>query len=258
MRLLTLLLLCAAALTATAQTAEPDWSKKDWTKHETTEFYPPTPPIVTPAKKPGGAPSDAIVLFDGKNMGEWMMAADSSASKWKLSDSVMTVAPHTGDLKTRRTFGSCQLHVEFKIPADSKNSKEWGDSGNSGVFLQERYEIQIFDSWHNEVPIYANGQCGSVYKQAIPLANACSKPGEWNTYDIFYTAPTFRPENGTPATPAYVTVVHNGVLTLNHFEIQGTIKWIGVPAYEPHNKAAIQLQGHGSPVSFRNIWIREL
>lgn len=230
--------------------------EKDFTKPAATEVAGPLPKIVTPGI--GSAPpSDAIVLFNGKNLDNWVMSKDKSTCLWKLQDGVMTFKPGTGDIQTKQKFGDCQLHVEFKIPADAKNSAEPHNAGNSGVFMQERYEVQIFDSYNNETPLYANGQIGSIYKQVIPLANASSKPGDWNTFDIYYTAPKFR-YNGSVEKPAYITLVHNGVLTLNHFEIQGTIEYIGIPRYELHDKAAIKLQGHGSEVSFRNIWIREL
>ena len=230
--------------------------EKDYTKPEATEVAGPLPEIVTPGI--GSAPpSDAIVLFNGKDLNHWVMSKDKGACQWNLKDGAMTFKPGTGDIQTKQKFGDCQLHVEFKIPVDAKNSTDRNNAGNSGVFMQERYEIQIFDSYNNETPLYANGQIGSIYKQVIPLANASSKPGDWNTFDIYYTAPRFR-YNGSVEKPAYITLVHNGVLTLNHFEIQGTIQYIGIPRYELHDKAAIKLQGHGSEVSFRNIWIREL
>jgi hypothetical protein len=252
-----LILFCLSSISGFSQ--ETDWSKKDWKNHETTEIYEPKVKIVTPSASVGGVPSDAKVLFDGKNLDNWELK-DKSKSPWLLKEGAMivnTTAGRPGDLITKEKFGNCQLHVEFKIPADSKNSKEWGDSGNSGVFLADRYELQIFDSYQNEVPIYSNGQCGSIYKQAIPLANACSKPGEWNTYDILYYAPIFR-YNGTCEKPATITVMHNGIFILDHFEIQGAIEFIGIPKYDPHGKAPISLQGHGSAVAFKNIWIREL
>ncbi|WP_344979807.1 DUF1080 domain-containing protein [Compostibacter hankyongensis] len=233
-----------------------DVFKKDFTKPEATEVWEPKPKIVTPGVN-GAPPSDAVVLFDGKSLGNWVMAEDGKPCQWILKDGAMTVKPGTGDIRTKQKFGDCQLHVEFRIPADAKSSPDHNNAGNSGVYLQERYEVQIFDSYHNETPLYSNGQIGSVYKQAIPMANASSKPGEWNTFDIYYTAPRFR-YNGSVEQPAYITVVHNGVLTLNHFEIQGTIQYIGMPRYELHDKAPLRLQGHGSAVSFRNIWIREL
>lgn len=230
--------------------------EKDYTKPEATEIWEPSPKIVTPGIE-HAPPSDALVLFDGKNLDSWVMSKEGGPAEWTLEEGVMTVKTGLGDIQTRQKFGDCQLHLEFRIPEDAKDSENPNNAGNSGVFMQERYEIQIFDSYRNSTPLYANGQTGSVYKQVIPMANASSKTGDWNTFDIYYTAPRFR-ENGTPETPAYITLVHNGILTLNHFEIQGTIQYIGIPKYELHDKAAIKLQGHGSEVSFRNIWIREL
>jgi hypothetical protein len=230
--------------------------EKDYTKPEATEVWEPKPKIVTPGTG-STPPSDAIVLFNGKDLDNWVMSKDGAPCVWKLKDGVMTVNPGTGDIQTKQKFGDCQLHVEFKIPSDAKNGPDHNNAGNSGVFMQERYEVQIFDSYNNETPLYANGQIGSIYKQVIPMANASSKPGDWNTFDIYYTAPRFR-FNGTVEKPAYITLVHNGILTLNHFEIQGTIQYIGIPRYELHDKAALRLQGHGSEVSFRNIWIRAL
>lgn len=230
--------------------------EKDFTKPEATEIWEPKPKIVTPGLN-DSPPSDAIVLFNGENLDNWVMSKDGSACQWDLESGAMTVKLNTGDIQTIQQFGDCQLHVEFKIPSDAKNTSNPNNAGNSGIYMQERYEIQIFNSYNNETPLYANGQIGSIYKQVIPMANASSRPGEWNRFDIFYTAPRFR-FNGTIETPAYITLIHNGVLTLNHFEIQGTIQYIGIPSYEPHGKAAIVLQGHGSEVSFRNIWVREL
>lgn len=230
---------------------------QDFSQPEATEVWDPVPPSIVPGEgaKP---PSDAIVLFgadgDKKN---WTMAKDSAECQWEVHNDILTIKRGTGNLKTRQQFGDCQLHIEFMLPTDATDQAHPTNSGNSGVFLQGRYEIQIFDSYTNGTPLYSNGQTGSVYKQAIPHVNASKKNGEWNAFDIYYTAPRFR-YNGTVERPAYVTVVHNGVLLLNHFEIQGTIQYIGIPHYEPHGKAAIELQEHGSEVSFRNIWIREI
>lgn len=230
--------------------------EKDFTQPEATEIWEPVPRIVTPGID-NAPPSDAIVLFNGESMDNWVMSKDGAPCEWDLNEGIMTVKTGAGDIQTLQKFGDCQLHIEFKTPEDAKNSTNPNNAGNSGVFIQERYEVQIFDSYNNSTPLYANGQTGSVYKQVIPMVNASSKTGEWNTFDIYYTAPRFR-DNGTVETPAYITLIHNGVLTLNHFEIQGTIQYIGIPKYELHDKAAIKLQGHGSEVSFRNIWIREL
>jgi hypothetical protein len=249
------LFICFLVLGYCTKARAQDTFDKDYTKPEATEIGEPKPKIVTPGIN-NAPPSDAIILFDGKSLDNWVMSKDKSACQWKLKDGAMTVKPGTGDIETKLKFGDCQLHVEFKIPPDAKNSSDRNNAGNSGVYMQERYEVQIFDSYKNETPLYANGQIGSIYKQAVPLANASSKPGDWNTFDIYYTAPRFR-YNGSLDKPAYITVVHNGVLTLNHFEIHGTIQYVGIPRYELHDKAAIKLQGHGSEVSFRNMWIRE-
>lgn len=234
-----------------------DWSKKDWTDPKTTEFWEIKPKYVTPAAESGKAPSDAIVLFDGKNMDQWVMVDDKSPCKWTLKNGEMITKLKTGSIETKRLFGDCQLHVEFKIPENAKFEKDPNNAGNSGVYLQSRYEVQIFDSYMDEVPLYSNGQMGSIYKQAVPMVNACKKPGSWESFDIFFTAPTFFP-NGALNKPAFITVLQNGILILNHFQIQGTIDYVGYPKYEPHGPAPLHIQGHGSEVSFRNIWIREI
>jgi hypothetical protein len=222
---------------------------------EMTEFWEPEVKVVTPGTGAGmTAPSDAIILFDGKNLAEWR-GKDGDA-KWQVSNGVMTVAKGTGDIKTKREFGDFQLHIEWMIPADITGKSQ--ARGNSGVFLQDRYELQVLDSYNNRT--YANGQAGSIYKQTPPLVNAMRKPGEWNIYDVVYTAPRFK-ENGTLFSPARVTVLHNGVVIQNDFEIKGATEYIGLPSYKAHGKAPIHLQDHGDPskaISYRNIWIREL
>ncbi|QLG45135.1 3-keto-disaccharide hydrolase [Costertonia aggregata] len=223
------------------------------TTPEATEVYKPVPPKVTVNDK--GIPTDAIVLFDGTDLDEWISAVDSTAAQWHLNDDgSMTVKDKAGDIQTKRNFGSIQLHVEWKSPAEVLNKGQ--ARANSGIFIQQRYEIQVLDN--NDNPTYTNGQVGSVYKQGIPLAMASAPTGEWNTYDIIFEAPEF--ENEELVSPAYVTVLHNGVLIQNHFEIEGIIKYIGWPKYEAHGKAPIQLQDHkdNSRVSYRNIWVREL
>lgn len=232
-----------------------DIFEKDYTKPQSTEIWTPIPKIV---KAGTGAlpPSDALVLFDGKDLNNWEMSKDGQPCKWKLDKGIMISKIGSGNIKTRKKFGDCQLHIEFMLPLDVKKYSH-GNAGNSGVFMQERYEIQIFDSYNHETHTYVNGQCGSVYKQSIPMVTADNKPGEWNTYDIFYTAPKFR-YNGTVEVPAYITLVYNGILILNHFEIQGSTEYIGIPRYELHGDGSIELQEHGSEVSFRNIWIRNL
>lgn len=233
-------------------------------KHEDTEVYSPVPPIVTPGKTNEAPPSDAVVLFDGKNLDEWVMNKDKSPVLWPIVDNILTVskAPGSGNIETKKTFKNYQLHVEWRIPTNITGSDQ--ARGNSGVFLASTgpgdagYELQILDNYNNKT--YVNGQAGSIYKQAIPLANPNRKPGEWQTYDIAWTAPTFNAD-GTLKTPAYATVFFNGVLVQNHFELKGETRFIGQPFYKAYDRAPIKLQAHGDhsePISFRNIWAREL
>ncbi|MBK7979185.1 MAG: DUF1080 domain-containing protein [Ignavibacteriae bacterium] len=218
-----------------------------------TEVWDPVPPIITPGEKNCMPPSDAIVLFDGTNLDEWENVKGGEA-KWLLGDGAMTAVKKTGSIKTKKVFGDCQLHIEWRTP--EKVEGDGQGRGNSGIFLQDRYEVQVLDSYNNVT--YSNGQAASIYKQHIPLVNVCKRPGEWQTYDIFYNAPIFK-DNGDVEKPAYITVVQNGVLVQNHVEIKGTTVYIGQPKYEKHNaKEPISLQDHGNPTSYRNIWIREL
>jgi len=223
------------------------------TDPKATEVWTPEARVVTPGDAPAKAPSDAIVLFDGKNLHEWLSLKDSSAAKWDISGDFITVKPGTGDIFTKRSFGDCQLHLEFRTPAVVKG--EGQGRGNSGVFLQSRYEVQVLDNYQNKT--YSNGQAGSIYKQHIPLVNACRKPGEWQTYDIIFTAPHFNAD-GILLAPGHLTVIQNGVLVQNNAEIKGTTEYIGLPKTEAHGKAPFKLQDHGDLVSYRNIWIREL
>ncbi len=217
-----------------------------------TEVWKPVPRVVSPGAATNTAPSDAIMLFDGKSTSEWTHG-DGSDVKWEMGDGFMTVVKGTGGIKTKRTFGDCQLHIEWRTPA--KVVKEGQGRGNSGIFLQSRYELQVLDSYENTT--YSNGQAGSIYKQSIPLVNACRPPGEWQTYDIIYTAPRFN-EDGVKVASARITVLHNGVLIQNNTEIKGTTEYIGLPKNNKHGKAPLMLQDHSDPVSYRNIWIREL
>ena len=216
-----------------------------------TEVWEPQPKVVTPGIN-NAAPSDAIILFDGKNLNEWTNSKGENAT-WEVKDGALTVVKGKGDIITKQKFGSCQLHIEWRSP--SKIEGEGQGRGNSGIFLQERYEVQVLDNYNNKT--YANGQAASIYKQSIPLANACRKPGEWQTYDIIYTAPKFD-QAGNVISNGRGTVIHNGVLVQNNYEIKGETMYIGAPFYKAHEKASIKLQDHGNPVSFRNIWIREL
>lgn len=217
-----------------------------------TEIWDPEPAIVSPASATT-VPSDAIVLFDGTDLTEWQHA-DGSSAGWKLEDGVITVVGGTGDIETRRSFGDVQLHIEWRTPTAIVGESQ--GRGNSGVFLQKRYEVQVLDSYDNRS--YANGQAASVYKQHIPLVNASRAPGEWQSYDIVFEAPRFG-DDGAVRKPALLTVLHNGVLVQNHVELQGLTVYIGEPYYEVHaDREPLSLQDHGNPISFRNIWIRDL
>ena len=214
-----------------------------------TEVWEPEPDVVSFDK--AGVPSDAISLI-GDDLSNWSSVKEGNA-KWTLENGVLTVKPGTGDIKTKMSFCDIQLHVEWKAPLPEADM-EGQQRNNSGIFLQQRYEIQVLDSFNNKT--YPNGQAASVYKQTIPLVNAMKAPEQWQSYDIIYKAPSFDGEK--LASPGYVTVLHNGVVVQNHTEIQGTTEWIGAPKYKAHGCAPLQLQDHGNLVSFRNIWVREL
>ena len=217
-----------------------------------TEVWEPVPRVVTPGV--GNAPpSDAVVLFSGKDLSEWQQV-NGGPVKWNVAEGALTVVKGTGDIRTKRTFGDCQLHVEWRTPA--KVEGEGQGRGNSGVFLQGRYEVQVLDSYDNRT--YSNGQAASIYKQHIPLVNASHGPGEWQSYDILFRAPRFA-DDGAVLAPAYVTVLHNGVLVQDHVQLEGSTVYIGAASYEKHNsKEPLVLQDHDDSVSYRNIWIREL
>ncbi len=232
------------------------------TRPEDTEVWTPAAPVVAPGTSAGGAPSDAIALFDGHDLGQWVSAQDGSPAAWSVADGVLTVDKAKGNIETRRRFGDYQLHLEWRIPADITGSGQL--RGNSGVFLastgpgDQGYEVQILDSYGSAT--YVNGQAASVYKQHPPLANASRRPGEWQTYDIVWHAPRFGAD-GAIVTPADVTVIHNGVLVQDHAVLAGETVYIGRPTYKAHGPAPIKLQAHGdpsAPISFRNIWVREL
>ena len=216
-----------------------------------TEVWNPVPKVVTPGV--GTAPpSDAIILFDGKDLSNWI-SVDGAPAAWTLADEAMTVKPGTGDIFTRRSFGDIQFHLEWRAPAKIEN--EGQDRGNSGVFFQSKYEVQVLDNYQNKT--YPNGQAGAIYKQHIPLFNACRPPGKWQTYDIIYTAPRFN-KDGIKIKSGYLTVFHNGILIQNHVEIKGTTEYIGMPKNDAHGHAPLKLQDHDCLVSYRNIWVREL
>ncbi|HLX91419.1 MAG TPA: DUF1080 domain-containing protein [Puia sp.] len=242
-----------AANTASAQQRDP----------KLTEVYSPVPPVVTSGKTNSDPPSDAIVLFDGKNLDQWESVNDSTKpATWKVADGIITVDKTGGNIRTKQSFLDYQLHIEWRIPENITGSGQ--ARGNSGVFLastgagDEGYELQVLDSYNN--PTYVNGQAGSIYKQAIPLANACRKPGEWQSYDVIWKAPRFN-EDGSLKSPATVTVLQNGVLIQDHYELSGQTLYIGKPFYKAHGASPIKLQAHGDksePISYKNIWVRPL
>jgi hypothetical protein len=252
----TLLVAAAAAVLTTTAFAQ--------TKPEETEVWTPVPKVVTPGKSAGDAPSDAIQLFNGKNLDEWeSVNTPGQPAKWKVADNIITVDKTTGNIQTKRSFTDYQLHIEYRIPAKITGTGQ--ARGNSGIFLASigpgdaGYELQVLDNYNNAT--YVNGQAGSIYKQTPPLVNACKKPGEWQYYDVAWTAPRFN-NDGSVKSPARVTVFHNGVLVQNNTELLGPTRYIGKPSYEKaHGASPIKLQAHGDksePLSFRNIWVREL
>ncbi len=225
------------------------------TKPEETEIWQPKPKVVT-VNPETGIPSDAIILFDGTNFDEWISAVDSTKVQWDLNeDGSMTVKNKAGDIQTKRNFGNVQLHIEWRSSPENTGTNQ--SKSNSGIFLQNRYEVQVLDNNDNDT--YVNGQVGSIYKQSIPLAKASSKTGDWNTYDIIYHQPEFDSE-GNKTKSGNITVIHNGVLIQDYYEIKGTTEYIGWPKNRSHGQAPLKLQDHGdnSKVSYRNIWLREL
>jgi hypothetical protein len=215
----------------------------------------PRPSMVTPGKGTG-ASSDAIILFDGKDLSHWItnVKGTASAPKWKVEDGYVEVVNGTGSIDTKEKFGDIQLHLEWATPAKVENKSQ--DRGNSGVLLMGRYEVQVLDSWDN--PTYADGQAAALYGQTPPMVNASRPPGEWQTYEIFFEAPRFD-GSGKLVKPAYATVVHNGVLVQNHRELIGTTPHAQLGPYKPHEaELPLQLQNHHAPVRYRNIWVRRL
>ncbi len=218
-----------------------------------TEVWEPEPVAITPGHF-NAPPSDAVVLFDGTSLKNFVNSKGETP-EWVVAEGSMTVKPGSGPIFTKQGFQDVQIHLEWKAPGDT-TGLVGQQRNNSGVFFQNKYEVQILDSYKNRT--YSNGQATSVYKQHIPLVNACRPPGEWQVYDIIYTAPRFN-EDGTFKSNPYITVLHNGVLVQNHVKLEGTTEYIGPPKVTPHeDKLPIQLQDHGNYVSFRNIWLREL
>ena len=233
-------------------------------KPEDTEIWQPVPAVVTPGATYAEPPSDAIVLFNGTNQDEWVSTQDHTPARWVVHDGILTVSkePGVGNIETKRGFKNYQLHIEYQIPADIAGSGQ--GRGNSGVFLastgpgDDGYELQVLDAYNN--PTYVNGMGGSIYKQSPPLVNAARRPGEWQSYDVVWTAPAFN-DDGSLKSPALVTVFFNGVLVQDHFQLKGQTLYIGQPFYKKYDRAPIKLQAHGDksePLSFRNIWVREL
>ena len=219
-----------------------------WPAHDTDR---PRPSVV--AAPPGQPPADAIVLFDGSSLNAWQ-AADGSPTKWELADGCLVATPHSGPLQTKAAFGDVQLHLEWSAPTPVAGRGQ--GRGNSGVYLMQKYEVQILDSFENET--YADGQAAALYGQSPPLVNVCRPPGEWQTYDIVFRRPRFD-QRGRLTKPAVMTVFHNGVLVQDHFELWGPTNWLEYDAYAPHpDRLPIRLQDHGNPVRFRSIWLREL
>lgn len=251
-------IISAVVLTACAAATMQAQDKKEFPKTEgmrpgMTEIWNPQPAVVNPSVN--GIPSDAIVLFDGTDLNEWQNANGGEAG-WTVKNGVMTVDKSKGDILTRRKFGSYQMHIEWRVPENITGESQ--ARGNSGVFMQDKYEVQILDSYEN--PTYIHGQAAGIYKQSAPLVNAMRRPGEWNVYDIIYTAPVFKADGSYLYRP-FVTVIHNGVVVQNHTEIFGTTEYIGLPRTVQHGDGPTRLQSHGDPsasISFRNIWIRPL
>jgi len=264
MRRHTLTLLCALTFAAAQQqphkpgyTDTPMLPGQPWHVHDSGR---PHPNMVTPGAQPGAPPSDAIVLFDGKDLSAWKSRGRSGAdrgketdAKWAVHDGYFECAPGTGSLVTREKFGDVQLHIEWSEPTDIKGEDQ--NRGNSGVLLMDRYEIQVLDSWINVT--YADGQAGSLYGQWPPLVNPIRKPGEWQAYDIMFEAPQF--DGDKLVKPAYATLIFNGVLVQHHMEILGTMVHRQVARYTPHGaEEPLSLQDHGHKVRYRNVWIRRL
>jgi len=251
-----------AATIACHSIAQAQAPAADSTDPKATEQWEPVPSVVTPGAAATSPPSDAIVLFDGRNLDQWETVKDHSPAHWKVHDGIVTVDKSTGNIQTKQQFRNYQLHLEWSVPEGITG--EGQARGNSGVFVastgtgDEGYEVQILDSYKNKT--YVNGQAASVYKQAAPLVNAMRPPGQWQTYDVIWTAPVFA-DDGKLKSPGYVTVLHNGVIVQNHTELAGETTYIGKPKYKPYSAAAIKLQAHGDPsppISFRNIWVRKL
>ena len=259
------LVLSTLIMSSYLKAQQPNWDSliKEAAK---TEIYTPVPRVVSLGDRPQDAPSDAIILFNGKNLDAWYGDDSTKAPGWDVKDGTVTVNKKTGDIVTKQKFVDYQLHLEWKIPINITGSGQ--GRGNSSVILaylgkidglfNRGYDLQIMDSYKNDT--YVNGQNGALYKQFAPLVNACKKPGEWQTYDIIWKAPRFS-NDGTLKSPAYLTVIQNGILIQDHVQAKGQTFWVGNPIYEAHGAAPIKLEAHPDPserISYRNIWIRPL
>lgn len=251
-----LIVASAAALTAQDHTLgydnTPFLPGHKWRVHDISR---PHPPVVTPGATNAAAPSDAMVLFNGKDLSQWVtyLHGQETAPKWKLRDGYVEVVDRTGSINTKGKFGDVQLHIEWASPAEISGTSQ--NRGNSGILFMGRYEIQVLDSYQN--PTYADGQAAAIYGQYPPLVNASRKPGEWQTYDIVFEAPRF--EDGKLTRPAYATVFQNGVLVQNHEQLFGDTPHAKLGTYKPHGaEESLQLQNHHCAVRYRNIWIRRL
>ncbi len=234
---LTSLAFCFVAASASVSSADEYLNGIKWEE----------PPIITPGEKPSDPPSDAVILFNGKDLNNW-----KNGENWTVKDGIMFAGK--GPITSKEEFGDCQLHIEWSSPSEVKGNGQ--GRGNSGVFLMGKYEIQVLDSFNNKT--YHDGQAGAIYKQTPPMVNAMKGPGEWNTYDIIWTAPRFK-EDGSLQSPAYITAIHNGAVILNHFELLGDTPFNRPPEYRAHGETGpISLQDHGNPVRFRNIWVRPI
>lgn len=221
-----------------------------------TEIMDPEVAIIQPGATNSDAPSDAIILFNGTDVNTEWSDNKGNPTKWIVSEGALVCVKGSGVIQTKRKFGSVQLHIEWKAPSEVVGNGQ--GRGNSGVYMQELYEVQVLDSYNNRT--YRHGQAGSLYKQHAPLVNASRKPGEWQAYDIIYTAPTFGKDSTVYLTPPRITVLHNGVLIQNNVSLRGPTQYIGIPEYtiKVHGPKSLVLQDHGNPVAYRNIWIREL
>ena len=245
------LLFLLAPVAALAQATSP--SANPPPKPELTEIWSPVPPKVEPGQRLGDPPSDAIILFNSRDLTGWE-SIKGGAAQWVVENGELVDVPKAGDIRTAQKFGDIQLHVEWMVPVLPPDRKGQ-DRGNSGIYLQGLYEVQVLDSYDN--PTYVNGEAGSIYKQSVPLVNALKRAPNWQAYDIVYYAPRFYAD-GTLAEPARVTVFLNGILVQSNFAIKGPTEFRGVPVYHAHGDGPLLLQAHNNPVRYRNLWVRKL